>query len=1089
MSDQKPGPSDDELDSRGPDANDPARGTKYYRGLTHASIRRPVGTTAIATVVLVMGLFFVDRLPVNLLPEVVYPLIRVNVDYPGAAPEVVEEQVTRPLERALSSTEDLIRMSSEAEEGRTDVSLIFEYGTDLDVALQNASRLLERARSQLPDDVETPRLRKWDPGASSVYEAGFSSDLRTPREVRDWVDNRLAPQLQAIQGVSGVEAIGGQERELEVIIDQQRLRSYGLTLAGVADQLAQENLNVAAGNITSSSLDVMARTDSRFRSPEEIANVLLAVPGSDRRIRLDEVAEVRDGFREQRLFVRLDDRPAVQVSVFKQPDANTVGVVNDVIARMESLDASGFIPEDITFKITEDAAYFIRGSVQSVSAAAILGGVLAMVVVLAFLGSLRKSFVIGLSIPLAVMATFALMGAAGLTLNVMSLGGLALGVGLLLDNAIVMLENISRHRDKLGKSPDEAAHEGADEVMSAITAGTLTNLAAVVPFLLVTGLATLVFRELLITISFAVIASLAVALTLVPMLAAQFAKVRFQSGFNRLAPYRVFNGFIEWLSERYRRSLRTMLRWRWAVIAGGVAVFIGSLNLAQDLGNEFLPQLDDGELGIRLALPAGTTPEETNAATRLIEAEVKDMPHVRSVFALAGGNVWGGTANERPGRGYVLVKLADLEDRPEWPASRWVREMQDRLNALDIAGARMYVWSPGIRGLTFGVSGEDMELKVVGEDINVLQDLAREVISSIETIPGLNGVEMDDEDRTPLLSINVDRERAAALGLDIGNVARSLRYAVSGYVPTRYSTGVNEYDVRVRLPRDEVQDIDTLSQVIVANGVNGPIQARQVASFALEEGPAEIGRENQVRIQRIVGNFDTAQNDVGSIMQEVERRISAIDMPEQYGVVLGGQFETIQETNREMMVVLALAVFLVFVVLAVQYEKISNPLVIMTAAPLATAGSAVALWLSETPISAPVFLGTVLLVGIVVNNAILLVEYIERQRNAGQDLTEAVVEAGGIRLRPILMTTLTTVVGMLPLAIGAGAGALLMQPLAIAVVGGLLSAMVLTLFLVPCLYIIVQNASSALTRLLTGGRRRASASEDQDSGEASASTA
>jgi multidrug efflux pump subunit AcrB len=545
---------------------DPARGTRYYRGLTHAAIRRPVGTTAVATVVLVLGLFFVDRLPVNLLPEVVYPLIRVNVDYPGAAPEVVEEQVTRPLERALSSTEDLIRMSSEAEEGRTDISLIFEYGTDLDTALQNASRLLERARAQLPDDVEPPRLRKWDPGASSVYEAGFSSDMRTPREVRDWVDNRLAPQLQAIQGVSGVEAIGGQERELEVIVDQQRLRSYGLTLAGVAEQLAQENLNVAAGNVTSASFDVMARTDGRFRSPEDIANVLLAVPGSDRRIRLDEVADVRDGFREQRLFVRLDDRPAVQVSVFKQPDANTVGVVDDVIERMESLKASGFIPEDITFKITEDAAYFIRGSVQSVSAAAILGGVLAMVVVLAFLGSLRKSFVIGLSIPLAVMATFAMMGAAGLTLNVMSLGGLALGVGLLLDNAIVMLENISRHREKLGKSADHAAHEGADEVMSAITAGTLTNLAAVVPFLLVTGLATLVFRELLVTISFAVVASLAVALTLVPMLAAQFAKIRFESGFSRSAPYRAFNAVIEGLAKGYSTALRRLLRWRWAVI-------------------------------------------------------------------------------------------------------------------------------------------------------------------------------------------------------------------------------------------------------------------------------------------------------------------------------------------------------------------------------------------------------------------------------------------------------------------------------------------------------------------------------------------
>jgi len=1076
-------------DDRNPDATDPVRGTKYYRGLTHASIRRPVGTAAIATVVLVMGLFFIDRLPVNLLPEVVYPLVRVNVDYPGAAPEVVEEQVTRPLERALSSTEDLIRMSSEAEEGRTDVNLIFEYGTDLDTALQNASRLLERARAQLPDEVEAPRLRKSDPGASSVYEAGFSSDLRTPREVRDWVDNRLAPQLQAIQGVSGVEAIGGQERELEVIVDQQRLRSYGLTLAGVADQLAQENLNVAAGNVTSSSLDVMARTDGRFTSPEEIANVLLAVPGSDRRIRLDEVAEVRDGFREQRLFVRLDGRPAVQVSVFKQPDANTVGVVDDVIERMESLAASGFIPDDISFKITEDAAYFIRGSVKSVSAAAILGGSLAMVVVLAFLGSLRKSFVIGLSIPLAVMATFALMGASGLTLNVMSLGGLALGVGLLLDNAIVMLENISRHRDKLGKSPEESAHEGADEVMSAITAGTLTNLAAVIPFLLVTGLATLVFRELLVTISFAVIASLAVALTLVPMLAAQFAKIRFESGFSRSAPYRWFNGFIEWLSERYRKSLRVMLRWRWVVFAAGILIFVGSLNLAQTLGNEFLPQLDDGELGIRLALPAGTTPEETNAATRLIEAEVSEMPHIKSVFALAGGNVWGGTANERPGRGYVLVKLADAEDRPEWPASRWVSEMQSRLNELDIAGARMYVWSPGIRGLTFGVSGEDMELKIVGEDIGVLQDLAREVIASIETIPGLSGVEMDDEDRTPLLSIDVDRERASALGLDISSVAQSLRYAVSGYVPTRYSTGVNEYDVRVRLPREEVQDIDTLGQVIVANSVNGPIQARQVATFSLEEGPAEIGRENQVRIQRIVGNFDTSQNDVGTIMEEVQRRISEINMPEQYGVVLGGQFETIQETNREMAVVLALAIFLVFVVLAVQYEKLSNPLVIMTSAPLATAGSAMALWVTGTPISAPVFLGTVLLVGIVVNNAILLVEYIERQRNDGQDLTEAVVEAGGIRLRPILMTTLTTVVGMLPLAIGAGAGAMLMQPLAVAVVGGLLSAMVLTLFLVPCLYVIVQNASSALSRLLTGRDRRESRSAQQQDAAAPPSSA
>lgn len=415
------------------------KAARRYRGLTHAAIRRPIGTAAITSVVLVLGLFFVGRLPVDLLPEVVYPLIRVDVSYPGVAPEVIEEQVTRPIERQLASTEGLTLMASEAEEGSTDISLLFRYGTDLDLALQNAARLLERARGQLPDDIEPPRLSKFDPGAQAVFEAGFSSQRRSSREVRDWLDNRLAPQLQSIPGVSGVLSVGGQERELEVVVDQQRLRAYGLSLADVSAQLAAENQNVSAGNITSSSLDVRARTEGRFKSAADIAAVLLQIPGSDRRIRLDEVAEVRDGYREQRVFVRLNGESATQLSVFKQPDANTVQVVGEVQARLDSLRASGFIPDDIVFSTTRDGAFFVRGSVESVASAAILGGVLAMLVVLFFLGSVRGSVVIGLSIPLAIMATFALMGGAGLSLNVMSLGGLALGVGLLLDNAIVML--------------------------------------------------------------------------------------------------------------------------------------------------------------------------------------------------------------------------------------------------------------------------------------------------------------------------------------------------------------------------------------------------------------------------------------------------------------------------------------------------------------------------------------------------------------------------------------------------------------------------------------------------------------------------
>ncbi len=1047
------------------------KAARRYRGLTHAAIRRPIGTAAITSVVLVLGLFFVGRLPVDLLPEVVYPLIRVDVSYPGVAPEVIEEQVTRPIERQLASTEGLTLMASEAEEGSTDISLLFRYGTDLDLALQNAARLLERARGQLPDDIEPPRLSKFDPGAQAVFEAGFSSDRRSSREVRDWLDNRLAPQLQSIPGVSGVLSVGGQERELEVVVDQQRLRAYGLSLADVSAQLAAENQNVSAGNITSSSLDVRARTEGRFKSAADIAAVLLQIPGSDRRIRLDEVAEVRDGYREQRVFVRLNGESATQLSVFKQPDANTVQVVSEVQARLDSLRASGFIPEDIVFSTTRDGAFFVRGSVESVASAAIQGGVLAMLVVLFFLGSVRGSVVIGLSIPLAIMATFALMGGAGLSLNVMSLGGLALGVGLLLDNAIVMLENIERHRSQLREDPQQAAHAGADEVISAVTAGTLTNLAAVLPFLLITGLATLVFRELLVTISFAVIASLAVALTLVPMLAAQMAKLRFSSGFDRSLPYRAFSRMLRSVTDGYRGLLRALLPRRGWVLLFAFASVLAVLPLASQLGNEFLPQLDDGSLNVRLALPAGTTPEQTDRATREVEAAIRGLPHVRSVFTVSGGNVWGGTVSERAGRGWLSIQLEDASQRPDWPVGRWAREAQRRVNALDIAGADIAVRTSGIRGLNFGLSGNDMELKVLGEDLPTLQRLAREIIRAIEDIPGLEAVEMNDEDRTPALQIEVDRERAAALGLDVRAVAQALRQAVTGTVPTRYSTGVNEYDVRVRMPREEVENLDRLGEVIVANGANGPIQARQVASFTLGEGPAEIGRENQLRIQRIVGSFNTSENDVGSIMAEVQRRLAGIDMPEQYGVALGGQFETVAETEREMNTVILLAVFLVLVVLIVQYEQLTNPLVIMTAAPLALCGALVALWVSSTPLSAPVFLGAVLLIGIVVNNAILLVEYIEQGRARGLADMDAVIEAGAVRLRPILMTTLTTVVGMLPLAIGLDAGGALMQPLAVAVVGGLLSSMLLTLVLVPCLYLVAQPAARRVIDFLT--RRRA----------------
>lgn len=1061
--------------------DDPARGTRYYGGLTHASIRRPVGTLAIASIVVVLGLFFIGKLPVNLLPQVEYPLIRVNVNYPGVATEVMEEQVTRVLERGLSSVENLSKLSSRASEGRTDISLTFEHGVDLDVALQNTARALESTRARLPRDIDPPRISKWDPGEWSIWRAGFSSPTRSPRDVRDWVEQRLLPQLQSIQGVSSVEAAGGQIREIEVVLDQDRLRSYRLTLRDVSNQLAAENVNVAAGNITSPQFDVMARTDGRFSSPQDIANVLLTVPGSDRRIRLSEVADVRDGFREQRVFVRLNGVPATELSIYKLPEANVVEVVDAINETVERLDASGFIPDDIQWEATRDGAYFVRGSVEAVSSAALLGASLAMLVVLGFLGSLRKSFVIGLSIPMAILFTFALMGLGGLTLNVMSLGGLALGVGLLLDNAIVMLENIARHQDKQGEDPQTAAHEGADEVISAITAGTLTNLAAVVPFLLITGMAALVFKELILTISFAVVASLAVALTVVPMLAAQFGKVTFRSKFNETTLFRWIDQGIERLIDTYCRVLSGVLAWRWPIIGTSVVLFVIAVVGMGRLGTEFLPQLDDGQVEVRMWLPAGTSPEQTNLASTMIEEALQEMPYVESVFAMTGGHLRGGVVSERPGFARMDVMLTDAALRPEMPAGIWVQQANQKLRSLDIPNAGIWIRPPRIPGLNFGSSGSDMELMIVGDDLNLMQALARELMGRLASVPGLADLQVSQEDRMPLLNINVDRDRAAALGLNVAEVGRSLRDAVTGSIPTRYSAGINEYDVRVRLPREVTSSPDELGQLMIAAPNGRPVQLSEVARFDLGDGPEDIERENQVRVQRITGSFNTELNDVGSIMEAIRVEVDQLGLPKDYGVIFGGQFQTIQETDREMLTVVLLALFLVFVVLTVQYERLSNPIVIMAAAPLSVIGVVGLLWVTQTPLSAPAFLGLILLIGIVVNNAILLVEYIERGQRRGLSLQAAVVEAGGIRLRPILMTTLTTVVGMLPLAVGMGSGANLMQPLAIAVIGGLMSAMVLSLVLIPCLYVIVQGLSGRLLGFFTKRRDLAEQSTHSNS--------
>ena len=744
------------------------------RGIPSWSIRRPIGTIMLTATLLILGFVFVGRLPVDLLPQIDYPQVQVRVTNPGVEPVVLEETVAKPLEAALAVTENLERLETQVSEGWVSVSLHFKQGTDVDFALQDAAKNLERVRSQLPEEADPPTVSKSDPSQMPVYSVAFSSTERDRVSLRQWVDQRLIPQLLSVPGVAAVEVSGGLLREIQVVIDQERLRGHGLSVSQVIGALRDENQDVSAGRIASPSREVVSKTAGKFRSVDDIRGVLLT-SASGARVPITEVAAVKDTSAEQRNWARLDGAPAVRISVRKQPDANTVDVVDEVAAKIESLDEGAFIPPDIKHSITYDQSGFIRDALSSVRDAAVGGALLAMIVVLVFLKSFRKTFIIGVSIPLAILATFIIMGIGDLTLNVMSLGGLALGTGILLDNAIVMLENIFRRREEDGLDAEAGAHVGAAEVQGAVVASTTTNLAAVAPFLLMTGMSALIFKELILTISFAILASLPLALTIVPMLAAQLGKVKFSSGMDRWRPLVAFERGMDKLGRGYRRAATAAVRMRYLVFGGALALCVGAFFVMRTFESTFLPRVDDGSITVGIRFPTGTPPQQTDGAVRELETLVRAMPNVESVFATAFGN-----------RGSLDVRLVPLGER-EMTADAWVRQMQQHANERGFAGGRVFVRPPQLRGLRTSRAGVDVSLLIQGDDLGELQRLGTEVTRRLQGVPGLENMEVQSDEASPQLAIVLDRERLRTLGLPAATVGQTVRTAVDGSVATRYA--------------------------------------------------------------------------------------------------------------------------------------------------------------------------------------------------------------------------------------------------------------------------------------------------------------
>lgn len=1034
---------------------------QHSRGLSAWSIRRPVSTIAITSVIMVLGILFSGRLAVDLLPQIDYPHIRVVVNFPGVTPEVIEEQVTRPLERNLSATENLAEIHGRASEGRSYIEMYFDFDTDIDIALQDASRQLERARTELPAGIDPPRIMKMDPSQNPVFELAISSQVRSPIEVREWVDQRLLPQLSSIPGVGTIDLGGGKVREMDVVADPERLLSYQLTIDLVAAHLAGRNIDQPVGNITSYEYDILARTETRYRSESDVAATLIPIPQTNRTIRLSDIATVTDSHREQRLFAYLDREESVQVSIMKQPQSNTVAVIENIQNRLLELRESGYITPDYDIEVIRDESFFITTSIESVTLAAILGGLLAMIVILLFLGSILRSLIIALMIPVAIIATFVLMNMGGLTLNIMSLGGLALGVGLLIDNAIVMIENIYRHQQELGKDPFTAANDGSKEVLSAVVAGTMTNLAAVLPFLLITGLAALLFRELIFTIAFALIASLLAAITLVPALMAMFKSRPEKKGLSGTIVIRTFNSGFDWVRDRYHGMLIKTLRWKWILIVSAVVLLAGSIWLIRGLGTEFLPAVDDGRITFRFTLPSGTSIEPTNEVAGMIQDAIEEMPYVDTHYMTAGGYFRGGQISVRGGMIDGVVQLVSHAERRGYDAEHWVNEFNRKISDLGLPFVQRRVRGPRIEGLQTSLADADIAVGIVGQDLDELDGLARMALRRLEGLQGVGSIQIGRDERVPQMLIKVDENRASQLQMNSDGIANFLLRAVDGIVPTRYIEGGFEYNVRVRYSRDVTGTIEGIRQIPVTNLSGQSVPLGSLVSFEETSGPAHIERYNQIRVVWVnttVNLNDATVGEVGSLIREA---MQDFELPDGYSIVFAGEQEAIEESTRSLQLAILLAIFFVFVVMAVQYEKLFSPIVIILSLPFALIGVAAALWITGLPLSASVLLGVVFLTGIVVNNAILLVEFAENYKlNEEQTIVDAISEAGKVRFRPILMTTLTTVFGMLPLAIGLGEGYEILQPLAVTVIGGILIGTFLTLIILPGMYVLLADLFS-----------------------------
>jgi len=1010
--------------------------------ISDISIRRPVFATMIIMSFMVLGVVSMTRLGIDLFPEVNFPFVNISVVYPGASPEEVETLVTRPIEDAVAGINGVKRVISSSLESRALVGLELRLEIDPQAAAAEVREKVAAIRGRLPEQIEDPTIVRFDVAALPIMTFAVGSSQRSD-VARRQVEDDLKPLLEQIDGVAAVEVNGGDVREIQMDLDPGRLEALGLPVAIVAEKLAAENLDLPGGQMQQPGQTIALRTKGELETMEEIENIILRSDGGST-VRLRDVGRVVDGFEERTSTTRLDGADAVSFSIKKQSGANTAAIAERVHATLDRVRPT--FP-DLQIRPVHDDSEFIRENVAQVREAIIFGALMAVLVIFVFMRDWRSTLITALALPTSVISTFFFMWIAGFTINMMTLMALSLVIGILIDDAVVVRENIFRHMEH-GEDPRTAAHRGTAEIGLAVMATTFTILAVFLPVGFMTGIVGQFFKSFALTIAFAVSMSLLVAFTLDPMLSSRFVRyippeerTRTRMGrlFERMG--RVYDG----LDRGYHRVLGLALNNPWKTLGIAAAVFVASLSAATVMGTEFVPVEDRGEFQVIVELPPGTSFDESVATVGRVERDILAIPEVTQVFSTVGVGGQVRASNLR-----VRTTKKDQRERGIGEIKEQVRTMLADVPFVDgkVADPEFMQGAP---------YEPPINVFVRGDDLAGLQRVANEIQTKVRAIPGAVDVSSSLVSGQPEVVARINRSLAADLGFSVGNIATQLRGMVEGVVPTRLRDGDREHDIRVRLAPEYRNDPAAMLRTPLYSPSGAAVRTGDVVAFAPAVGPSNIDRE-QRRKQAKIGIDLASGYALGDVTAEVQKAVDAISMPPTFEWGFAGDVELMQESAAAMGLAMILAIAFIYIVLASQFESFLQPFIIMLSLPLALVGALLLLLATGKNLGMPAMIGVVMLMGLVTKNAILLVDYTNQLRREGLPLRDALLKAGPVRLRPIVMTTVAMILGMLPSAVGTGDGSEFRAPISIATIGGLITSTLLTLVVVPVAYLLLEGA-------------------------------